>query len=610
MSSSYCIQIRSFFPWLAMTTLKPVNFTSLQFSLNVQCIVVFLFSKYPFNYGSEGGFCINLDAFGFAEVGQNFNIDLTNYQGYYMLILIAINHTPLATYVNCSPVGLYMTFQNTTISPITSETIISNFGNQERGGFCQCYDGQSHTITPPCISPQTIPAISLDDLDNQLIALTQTTFIYENNTTIEFAVQNLTGNAGTAVTAPIVILGNQEVIDFLSNNNIEYSILPSNLCQSTYKLFPCTLPCKSIYQITKLLIPPKKYSLISSKLWNEIVQDLYLAYSVFKYINYLSQFPYLQNIYHTITEFYDFYENFKPYVFTPLIHAKKGLPLTADYFNSLIDAIIELANFANIQLQKRLSYVQPDEIVKALQFDYVVDNVNQLLTFNFNQYFLLDCSGNRFNNLLNSISTFLNVLINNVETNITIPNNVYIKNFLIYNNLKTINIYGTIANFIMNSNQGSIQSYDYSIINSFIIQTNLGQIYINNYSSIDKFLIDLSGQYIAINNNAFINTLKIITNYYAIDVNNNVFINILEVINNFYEIAINDNAYINTLKVENNYYAIIINNNAYINTLEVVNNYENIIINDNVTIENFICYQNVGNIFISPTATIKNFQCS
>jgi len=567
MSSSYCIQIRSFFPWLAMTTLKPVNFTSLQFSLNVQCIVVFLFSKYPFNYGSEGGFCINLDAFGFAEVGQNFNIDLTNYQGYYMLILIAINHTPLATYVNCSPVGLYMTFQNTTISPITSETIISNFGNQERGGFCQCYDGQSHTITPPCISPQTIPAISLDDLDNQLIALTQTTFIYENNTTIEFAVQNLTGNAGTAVTAPIVILGNQEVIDFLSNNNIEYSILPSNLCQSTYKLFPCTLPCKSIYQITKLLIPPKKYSLISSKLWNEIVQDLYLAYSVFKYINYLSQFPYLQNIYHTITEFYDFYENFKPYVFTPLIHAKKGLPLTADYFNSLIDAIIELANFANIQLQKRLSYVQPDEIVKALQFDYVVDNVNQLLTFNFNQYFLLDCSGNRFNNLLNSIPTFLNVLINNVETNITIPNNVYIKNFLIYKNSQTITNYGTIANFIMNINYADIILYGFSSINSFILQLNVENIYINDSSSIDEFLINTNGGLISINNNAFINKLKILYNYGTIKINNNVFINTLEVGDNLYYLEINDNAIIGNLICGSSAGYVYISSNA-----KVINN--------------------------------------
>jgi len=86
MSSSYCIQLTQQILVLSMTTANPINFTSLQFSLSVNSLVIFLFSKYPFNIGYANNFCVNQDEFGFAQVGQTFNIDLSNYQDYYMLI--------------------------------------------------------------------------------------------------------------------------------------------------------------------------------------------------------------------------------------------------------------------------------------------------------------------------------------------------------------------------------------------------------------------------------------------------------------------------------------------------------------------------------------------
>ena len=88
MSSTYCVQLTSEILVLSITTANPVNFTNLQFSLSVNSLVIFLFSKYPFNFGYANNFCVNQDEFGFSEVGTTFNIDLTNYQGYYMLILI------------------------------------------------------------------------------------------------------------------------------------------------------------------------------------------------------------------------------------------------------------------------------------------------------------------------------------------------------------------------------------------------------------------------------------------------------------------------------------------------------------------------------------------
>ncbi len=112
MSSNYCVSTYSPVHVISMFTAYPVNFTSLQFSLSMYSLVIFLFSKYPFNFGNDGTFCINNDAFGFAEVGSNFNIDLTNYQGYYMLILIYPNEYNLGVFISCVTVQFYtMTFE-------------------------------------------------------------------------------------------------------------------------------------------------------------------------------------------------------------------------------------------------------------------------------------------------------------------------------------------------------------------------------------------------------------------------------------------------------------------------------------------------------------------
>jgi len=591
MSSTYCVELTQDLYLIAITTANSVNFTNLQFSLSVNSLVIFLFSKYPFNFGYDHAFCVNQDEFGFAQVGTTFNIDLTNYQGYYMLILIYPQGINLTSVGSCQIVpNLTMTFQNTTISSIESETIINNFDGQFETDFCACYQGQSHTIGTTCNNSNYVSAISLNDLNNQLVIITCQAFYPTSNTTVEFVTPTTCPYFGAYLTAEITFFANQQVIDFLNSNNISYSITSSTSCQSTSKLLPCVLPCKSVYQIAKLLSPPTKYSIISSKLWNEIVEDLYLAYSVYKYINYLIQFPYPEYIYSAINEFYNFYQNFQPYPFTPLLYAQKGLPLTANDFNKLINAIIELANENNIKLQKRLSYVQHDQVVKASQFADIVYNVNQFLTFNHNQYFLLSCTGNEFNNLLNSINTFLNVLISSPQIDITIPTNVYIKNFLIYNNLQSITIYGTIANFIIYINQGFIQLQDNASINSLIIGTNNGNIELNNNSYINSINIQVHNIELNLYNNSFVNKINI-------QIENG-------------SINLYDYTSINLVNIGLNNAGIFLFNNAYINTLYIEDNVGNIYLYDNSVIENLICKQNSGGIHISGNAKIINNQCA
>jgi len=174
MSSNYCVQLKQNIQVISMFTSNPVNFTNLQFSLSVNSLVIFLFSKYPFNFGYAGDFCINQDEFGFAEVGTNFNIDLTNYQGYYMLIIIYPQGINLGNVGNCNIIpNLTMTFQNTTISPVQNMNIISNFDSQGETEFCTCFNGQTIIPGAYCSNYSLYSVISLNSLNNYLVMITR-----------------------------------------------------------------------------------------------------------------------------------------------------------------------------------------------------------------------------------------------------------------------------------------------------------------------------------------------------------------------------------------------------------------------------------------------------
>jgi len=401
------------------------------------------------------------------------------------------------------------------------------------------------------------------------------------------------------------------------------------------------IPCKSIYKIANLLVPPKKYSLISSKLWNEIVQDLYLTYNIFKYINYLSKFPYPNYIYPAIMEFYNFYENFQPYPFIPLLHAEKGMALTVEEFNKLIDAILELANETNIQLQANLNKVHNDEVVKSSRFRDIVYDVNQFLTFNYNQYFLLDCDGSKFANLLNSISTFLNVLIailpgqtsssgtGIIQLDLSIPSNAYIKNLLIYCNSQIINIYGLIVNLVLNSNLGYVLLRNFASINFLIlnknfqiigflensngnivqVNQNFGTIEAINNSSVNIIQTNQNSNVIGIGNNANVITIQTNKNFGVIVFFENSYGNVIQIDQNPGFIIILNNANINTMQINQNSGNIIIEDNASVTTLQVNQNSGKIEINGNAYVENLICEENTGTISIASTATVSNISC-
>ena len=371
-----------------------------------------------------------------------------------------------------------------------------------------------------------------------------------------------------------------------------------------------SFPCQSVYKITELLTPPTKYSIISSSLWNEIVQDLYLTYSVFKYINYLSQYPYPEYIQPAIDEFLNFPYQFQPYEFAPLLVAQKGIPLTVNEFNKLIDAIVELANEFDINLKTQLSHVQRDQIVKSSQFSNVIYAINQLLTFNFNTYFLLSCSGYEFSNLLGKQNTFLNVLIGILSTGITISDNTYVKNLLIYNSKYSISIYGSIGTIAMETDNGGIYLYNYGSVETININQEEIGIYLNNNSYINSINIGTDSGGIYLNNYSYINSVNIGTEGAGVYFNNYSVLYTLNIGTDNGGVYLNNYTSANTITIQTENAGVYLNDDTYINTLYIVNNVGGVYLSGNAVIENLICKQNSGGVYISGNAKVINNQCA
>ena len=371
-----------------------------------------------------------------------------------------------------------------------------------------------------------------------------------------------------------------------------------------------SFPCQSVYKIANLLSPPTKYSLISSSLWNEIVQDLYLTYSVFKYINYLSQYPYPEYIQPAIDEFLNFPYQFTPYSFTPLLIAQKGIPLTVDEFNKLIDAIIELANEFDINLKTQLSHVQHDQIVKSSQFSNVIYAINQLLTFNFNTYFLLSCSGYEFSNLLNTQNTFLNVLIGILNTAITISDNTYVKNLLIYNSQDFVDIFGSIGTIVMETDDSGIFLYNYGSVETININQEERGIFLYDNSYINSINIGTDNGGIFLDNYTYINSVKIGTESIGVFLDNYSVVYTLNIGTENGGVFLFRHASANTITIQTENAGVFLDDDIYINTLYVENNVGGIYLRGNAVIENLICKQNSGGVYVSGNAKIINNQCA
>ncbi|CAG38851.1 hypothetical protein [Sulfolobus islandicus rudivirus 1 variant XX] len=412
--------------------------------------------------------------------------------------------------------------------------------------------------------------------------------------------------------------------------------------------------CYPITSFGNLLNKIAKQSLISSQVWNEIVQDLYTAYSVYKYINTTLQY---QLFYGNIYTLYDLFNNLdlyilnaKPYPFTPLIQARPGLPLTVNYMNNLINAITKVANENNIALAKPLNFVQSNEIVTSRKINDIIYAINQFLTFDYNTYFLLDCNGSLFNNLINSKSAFLNVLIDNPSQNIS-TNNIYIKN-LIINYLNTfLNFYGssaidnllvgkTYTNFgintydnsyiqkiIMYQLYGLIETYNNSYIQKIIVNELNGAIETNDNSYIDTIIVNQLNNAINAFDNSYIKTVIInqfngsmyilsyidtiiftqLSIYLPINTGNHI--GNLIINTNYGTPEISDSTVLQNFIIDTNYQEIDIDEYAIIKNLIINTNYGTVKIYDNAIVENLICKQNYGQIQISGNAQVINNNC-
>jgi hypothetical protein len=619
MSSNSCIQLEDYIYTIAMTTIDTVNFTSLQFSLSVNSLVIFLFSNYPFNLGYANYFCVNPDEFGFAQVGQNFNIDLSNYQNYYMLILIIPQGISLCNYTGCDIISNFtITFQNTTISKIESETVIANCGSERKTGFCSGCNTQCQAIGTTCSNSNYVPAISLNSLNNQLITLTCQAFIYENNTTVGFVTPFRCYNFGAYLTASIHFIANQQVIDFLNSNGIPYNNISPSFCQTNSTSSTSTststttslFPCRSIYEFGKLLTPPSKYSIISSQMWNDIRNDLFLAYSIYKYINNYINGLNFENIKSYFDYIYKSIDIVEPYHFSNIIQASYGLPLKYSDINNLILAIQKLSYKNSIDLIKKIEPVTQGQVVKTETFKQIIDNVNYIITFANNNYFMFDCYGEKFASL-NQPFTILNVFIPYFTKSVSLYGTSYVKNLFILQLQQSISLNNnsSINYMVLQNNEGGIYLYDYSYIRNLEIQNNNNELYLSGNSYIDVTYIANNNNVIISEENSKIKNLIFNVNNGTIEIENGSTIYTFLIEQNYGELYVENYVKVENLDFDLNEGDIYVGYDSYVENLQIVNNKGNIYIYAGATVNFLQCTNNSGNVYIEEGGKVINNQC-
>ncbi len=240
-----------------------------------------------------------------------------------------------------------------------------------------------------------------------------------------------------------------------------------------------------------ILKAPATRSVISSSLWNSIVENLYSAYgSLTRVLSALSN----ANQGNLLSEIYTFYDAFTsptPYEFTPLLHAKKGIPLTAKDFDALVNALEEVYTILNQSPPYSVSPAFGDAIVKSETFGKIVYDVNFLRRDALQSVLLLSAIGNNLNSLPSNFAG-QNVFVCSLSTPVILSGFITIENLFLYLVLKTLTITGntSISKLIVQDVYGQILLQDTVNIQNMAIGEVYGTVSITDFSSVQNLVID------------------------------------------------------------------------------------------------------------------------
>ncbi|AZI75926.1 hypothetical protein SBRV1_gp37 [Sulfolobales Beppu rod-shaped virus 1] len=323
--------------------------------------------------------------------------------------------------------------------------------------------------------------------------------------------------------------------------------IPSNYSLPTYP---------SQFTISKLLSPPTYRSLIKSSLWNEIRQDIILAYqTIAEYLLYFQNVDYTnyQNFLYLPYPLLQQIKNQKltyliPYDFNYIPIVGKGSPLTSKMFNQLVDAITQIANFLNIQLPFPLQKVIANEVVTYWQFYLLVQNLNSFLKFA--NYYLMNYINNLNGNIINIYNkSILNLIIEYLYGEITISGTSFVKNF------------------VGLPSSGSVVLLNNSTIKNLILQNVLNLI-LNDYSAINFIYSNYSQGSFTLNDFSVINQLLLLNFYQSITLNNYAIIQNINTNNSSFDLTLNNNSQIINLICNNSTIYISQSGNSIIQNIK------------------------------------------
>ncbi|AFV51239.1 hypothetical protein D878_gp12 [Sulfolobales Mexican rudivirus 1] len=272
---------------------------------------------------------------------------------------------------------------------------------------------------------------------------------------------------------------------------------------------PCYLPH---FLNLPVLTAPAPKTVISSSLWNAIVNNIYSAYnSLMKIKNALS----LANYTNLLSEAYAIYDALyvpTPYAFTPLLQASKGVPLTAGDFNALVNALQRVYD----EIRQPLTYSIPpafgDAIVRSDTFAQIVGNLNALRQNALQSVLLTSTTGAELNNLPSNFSG-QNVFVCSVSIPVTLSGFITIENLLIAQVASTLTISGnvSIARLIVQNLDGFMTLQDTTNVQNLAIGTLSGTLAVTGFASAQNLFVNKipQGGTLILSGNAYVQNLVV-----------------------------------------------------------------------------------------------------
>ncbi len=278
-------------------------------------------------------------------------------------------------------------------------------------------------------------------------------------------------------------------------------------CSNVTSSAPCSLPK---FLNLPILTAPSPKSIISSKLWNSIVDNVYSAYnSLLKIRSMLPTINYLNVIYNGL-QLYDILYLPSPYAFTSLIKAQKGLPLTADDFNKLISALEQVYNQLNQPLPYPVSPEFPDSVVRSETFSKIVNDLNALRQTALRSVLLTSTFGEELSNLPQNFAG-QNVFVCSVSSSTYLSGFITIENFIIGQipTLLALNGNISVSKLIIQNLSGTLTLNDTANVNDISVGTISGSLNILDFASVQNLFVDniLSDGEIVLAGNAYVQNL-------------------------------------------------------------------------------------------------------